>query len=150
MADGRGSLFLLALLTACVAKSADDTDEDAGASTTLGAAAQCVWNEPADECRAKPDVCEFREAVERGWVGGECTVVEGEAGWCETLDNEGGSDARSAWYEVATGRVFSLSQIPFSPPEGWELCTCGPPSPEACACDPNCEPVDDTADSSRD
>lgn len=142
MADGRSSLALLALLATCNAK--ESAEESGGASTTLEPTPECVWDQPADECRAKPDICVFTDGGEVAWVDGACTVVAGDVGWCETTPS-GGSDAPSGWHEVATGRVFVFSTIPFSPPEGWELCTCGPASPQACACVPNCDPGGDSS-----
>lgn len=119
-------IALLTLLGACAPKPDDDAETDA-------AIAACNMHLDVASCEAEPGCIAEPKGTEYGIVDGACTELATDVAWCIPDQPTGGSASPSLWYETATGRVFGFSLIP-PPIDGWELCTCDPPSPPACDC----------------
>ncbi|WAS90824.1 hypothetical protein [Nannocystis punicea] len=110
---------------------APTSDPSTTGSSTGAPATPCHLNFTEAACKAGVD-CVFIPGLEVSVRDGECVFGElGEVGFCYHLEG-GGPDAPSGYFEVETGRVVAFPNTPTPPPAGWEKCTCGAPSPEAC------------------
>ena len=120
-----------ALSTSTDALSTSSGTDDGGSSGT--ATVDCLQHTDRVQCEGENPECVLLSAREVQLQDGVCVEVASDVGFC-MFGGTGGSRSPAGWYEEATQRVFSFSVTPFSGPEGWSKCSCGPPSPEACKC----------------
>lgn len=104
-----------------------------------GAEINCEQHLTKDACEAEDPSCSLYHATEFQVIDEECVASGEEVGWCHQGEASG-SLLFSAWYEEATGRVFSFTSIPSFKPEGWTQCSCDPSlgEPAACLCTVAC------------
>lgn len=121
------------------ASSTTSNSASDSASGTLASGSESSSGAPAMPCHLAFDKasceagvdCLFMPGREVFVPDGACVYGDlGGVGFCYYMIG-GGPDSPSFYYEVETGRVFAFSNSP-EPPEGWMVCTCGPPSPLAC------------------
>ena len=113
--------------------SASGGESAASEAGTGTGTVDCLQHTDKAKCEEESADCELLSATEVEIQDQKCVSVASDVGFC-MFGGAGGSASPSGWYEKATLRVFSFAAIPLQSPEQWSMCTCGPPSPEACKC----------------